>query len=94
MTQLAKTYTVKEWFANKIANEIQRNISMCEVFAVLKETDKAVYAMLNLGYKHKKTMWVPKSVLEERNASTESEGVFIDCTYEEASREFDYAEID
>lgn len=26
-----KSYTVKEWFANKIANEIGRSILMCDV---------------------------------------------------------------
>lgn len=60
-----KSYTVKEWFANKVANEVGANISMCNVFAVLKQTEKAVYAMLNLGTDKRKTMWVPKSVLVE-----------------------------
>lgn len=60
-----KSYTVKEWFANKVANEVGANISMCDVFAVLKQTEKAVYAMLNLGTDNRKTMWVPKSVLIE-----------------------------
>lgn len=48
MTQ-GKAYEVKDWFADKVAQEVGKNISMCEVFAVLKETEKAVYAMLNLG---------------------------------------------
>lgn len=59
-----KSYAVKDWFANKVANEVKRNITMCDVFAILKETDKAVYAMLNLGCDFRKCMWVPKSVLE------------------------------
>ena len=59
-----KSYTVKNWFANKVANEAKKNISMCDVFAILKETEKAVYAMLNLGCDSRKCMWVPKSVLE------------------------------
>lgn len=58
-------YTVKDWFANKVANEVGKNITICEVFAILKETEKAVYAMLNLGCDSRKTMWVPKSVLVE-----------------------------
>lgn len=40
-----KSYTVKDWFANKVANEVKRNISMCDVFAIMKETEKAVYCM-------------------------------------------------
>lgn len=80
-----KTYTVKDWFANKIANEIKMNINMCEVFAVMKETEKAVYAMLNLGCDRKKTMWVPKSVLVEKDGRY---GTLITESYEDASLEF------
>ena len=88
-----KSYTVKEWFANKVANEVKRNITMCDVFAVIKETEKAIYAMLNLGCDMKKTMWVPKSVLIERevgenpSGSYNHETLFIE-DYEEASEAF------
>ena len=44
-----KFLTVKDWFANKVANELGKNITMCDVFAILKETEKAVDAMLNVG---------------------------------------------
>lgn len=67
-----KSYEVKKWFANKVANEVKENISMCEVFAILKQTDKAVYAMLNLGTDKRKTMWVPKSVLVEYEVGEDS----------------------
>lgn len=60
-----KSYSVKDWFTNKVANEVGKNISMCDVFCILKETEKAVYAMLNIGTNSKKTMWIPKSVLIE-----------------------------
>ena len=73
-------YTVKEWFANKIANEVKRNITMCEVFAILKETDKAVYAMLNLGCDFHKTMWLPKSVMiENDNINTIHNDNYDEC---------------
>ena len=49
-------YGVKEWFADKVANEVKMNIKMCDVFAVLKETDKAIYAMLNIGADKRKCM--------------------------------------
>lgn len=81
MTQ-GKAYEVKDWFANKVAQETGRNISMCEVFAVLKETEKAVYAMLNLGANFRLCKWVPKSVLVEleagkqENGTTKSETIF------------------
>lgn len=58
-----RTYTVKEWFADKVANEVGRNITACELFAVIKETEKAVYAMLHIGGTSRKCMWIPKSVL-------------------------------
>lgn len=65
-------YTVKEWFANKIANEVRRNILICEVFCILKETEKAVYAIMNLGTNFSRTMWVPKSVLVENENGHET----------------------
>ena len=61
-------YTVKEWFANKVANEVGRNISMCDVFCILRETEKAVYAVMNLGTNFSRTIWVPKSVLVEKES--------------------------
>lgn len=51
-----KEITVKDWFADKVANELGRNITMCYVFAILKETEKAVYAMLNVGCYQRKTI--------------------------------------
>nr|DAG61214.1 MAG TPA: coagulation factor IX-binding protein [Caudoviricetes sp.] len=83
MKSLEKGYEVKEWFANKVANEIGRNIYSCNVFAILKETPKAVYAMLNLDVNFEKCMWIPKSVLVECGEKT-----ITDCTYEEAREEF------
>lgn len=46
-------------------NEL-RNMGITTVEQVndLEETDKAVYAILNLGCDSRKCMWVPKSVLE------------------------------
>lgn len=36
MTGTGKSYSVKEWFANKIANEIKCNITACDVFAIMR----------------------------------------------------------
>ena len=69
-----KSYEVKDWFADKIAQGLHKNISMCEVFAVLKETEKAVYAMLNLGANFRLCKWVPKSVLVELEAGKQKNG--------------------
>lgn len=86
------SYTVKDWFANKVANEVKKNISMCEVFAIVKETEKAVYAMLNLGTDFHKTMWVPKSVLIENEIGEDANGFFhhetIVADYDEALEAF------
>ena len=69
-----KSYEVKDWFADKVAQEVSKNISMCEVFAILKETEKAVYAMLNLGTNFRLCKWVPKSVLVELEAGKQENG--------------------
>lgn len=71
MERTGKSYTVKDWFADKVANEVRRNISRCDVFCIIKETEKAVYAMLDLGPMFERCMWVPKSVLVEREADDE-----------------------
>ena len=62
--------TVKGWFGNQKANELKRNINAFEVECILKETDKAIYAICYLGFASKykpllRTFWIPKSVLED-----------------------------
>lgn len=71
-----KSYEVKDWFGDKVAQEVKRNISMCDVFAIMKETEKAVYAMLNLGENFRKCMWVPKSVLIENEVGEQANGTY------------------
>ena len=69
-------YEVKDWFADKVANEVKRNINRCSVFAIMKETEKAVYAMLDLGADFRKCMWVPKSVLVEYVPGEQENGFY------------------
>jgi hypothetical protein len=89
-----RLYTVKEWMANKIANEVGRNINMCEVFAVLKETEKAAYVMLNLGYKSRKCTWIPKSaIIDITDEADGAEGIearplIINDNYDEVVEAF------
>ena len=95
MTGTGKSITVKNWFANKIAAEYGSNISMCDVFGILKESDKAVYAVMNLGCRKHKTQWVPKSVLIENQIGEDETGRYHYETkrfesYEEAMQEFTY----
>lgn len=55
---------VKSWFANKVLNEKKVRLSNASLYAILKETDKAVYGMMadsaNFVF-----AWFPKSCLEE-----------------------------
>ena len=78
-------YTVKDWFLNKIANELHRTITSFGIFAILKEADKAVYAMCSISADKSKTMWIPKSVLEETNLG---QAVRYIEDYNEALKEF------
>lgn len=80
-----KSYTVKDWFAKKIAEELGKSTFCTEIFAVIRETDKAVYAMLNLGFMKKKTMWIPKSVIVE---DEKDHGTMICSDYDECSKAF------
>ena len=75
MTGTNTSYTVKEWFGNKVAMEAGKNISMCEVFGIIKESEKAVYAVLNIGSYSRKTMWVPKSVLVANEIGKDGQGM-------------------
>jgi hypothetical protein len=61
---------MKEWFEDKLYKEWNlKFIGTMEVFCKLKETEKAIYAMVYVGYagngtyaRHKCT-WIPKSAL-------------------------------
>ena len=68
------SYTVKDWFANKVAQEVKKNINMCDAFGILKESEKAVYVVLNLGCRSCKTMWVPKSALVSNEIGKDARG--------------------
>lgn len=93
MTGTGTSYTVADWFASKVAQEVKKNIHMCEVFGILKESDKAVYAFLCLGCKSSKTMWVPKSALirydigHDGHGSMHYETMRFD-SYDEAAQAF------
>lgn len=93
-TQKKKSYQVKEWFMNKISEQISFNCIDNNVFNIFKETEKAVYAMVSIAPMKKKTLWIPKSCLEEfeigvNNGSFEyhHETYFIE-NYDEASLRF------
>lgn len=33
-------YEVKDWFTDKVAQEVDHNIHCCRVFSIMKETEK------------------------------------------------------
>ena len=63
-----KELHIKDWFANKLANELRTNLHSTKIFAVLRETEKAYNVML-CEYGRALTCWVPKSCTEERPGS-------------------------
>ena len=82
---------LKDWFERKLHEELGINKFMgIRIFCIIKETEKAVYAMLDCGcnvtgsYIIRRCAWVPKSCIE----SDISEIRVID-NYENAKRAFD-----
>ena len=78
-----KQLYIKEWFANKVANEIKHNLHNAMIFAVLKETAKAYYVMLAIEPHCTRCTWIPKSCTEECSGSVDFHTHF-GLTYEEA----------
>lgn len=89
MLEQGKSYTVTDWFGNKVANELKRNITMCDVFAILKETEKAAYCMLTYDVDKRKCMWVPKSALVKRDVGTQENGSYAHLTL--FTEDYEYA---
>lgn len=92
MERTGKSISVKEWFANKMAQELGRNISRCDVFGIIKESEKAVYALVDLG-SSSKTTWIPKSCLIETEVGHDAQEVmhwdtYRFETYDEARAEY------
>lgn len=77
---------MKDWFANKVANEIRHNLHNTEIFAVLKETVKAYYVMLSIEPGCNRCAWVPKFCIEEHEGSNDFHTRF-GLSYEEAVNE-------
>lgn len=77
---------MKEWFANKVANEIKHNLFNTEIFAVLRETEKALYCMLNVTKGCYRCVWIPKSCVTEHKGSIENH-TWFGLTYEQALEE-------
>lgn len=77
-----KMLSMKEWFANKTCRELRRNLHSADIFAVIRETEKAMYVMLaECGMPI--CIWVPKSCIEEHAGSIDFH-TRTGLTYEEA----------
>ena len=56
---------VSDWFAGKNGIAVENH----RVLAILKETEKAVYAIYGNKFGEKKTLWIPKSLIVEEPAN-------------------------
>jgi len=82
---------VKEWFEKKLVKEgtipTVGSTYIFSIFGIVKESEKAVYAMCLVGTFNdraiKKTIWIPKSVIENLEAAERFE------SYEAAAQAFD-----
>ena len=62
---------IKDWFEAKLAEELGLpRLYFLKIFCGIKETEKAVYAMFNIGhdatgtYARRRCAWIPKSAIE------------------------------
>ena len=81
-----KKMVIKDWFQNKVSKEMGIRVCGFTPVAVSKESEKAyyitmIYCTLNGGW-HQKSMWIPKSCIEESDKVNEVK--FVE-SYEEAS---------
>ena len=81
-----KQLTMKDWFANKAAQAVKHNLHNGDIFAVLKETEKAYYVMLSIEPGCNRCTWVPKSCVEENPGSIDFYTRF-GLSYDEAVKE-------
>lgn len=80
-----KQLVMKEWFANKTCRELRRNLHSADIFAVIRETEKAMYVMLREIGKPI-CVWVPKSCVETVSGSDDFHTIF-NVSYETAAFE-------
>lgn len=81
-----KQLSMKDWFATKVANEIRHNLHTPDIFAVLRETEKAMYVMLAIEPGCTRCTWVPKSCIIETPGSVDFH-TRTSLSYEEAAIE-------
>ena len=82
-----KQLHIKEWFANKLANELRCNLFHTEIFAVLRETEKAYNVLFSTCGDSYRTAWIPKSCTIECPGSIDFHTRF-GLSFGDALREF------
>ena len=85
MLERNKSYEMKEWFANKFAKENGFDIMDGWLVAIMKESEKAVYAMVHICGASRKCTWIPKSCLESYEVGNDGF-----CNHHETVFEEDY----
>lgn len=74
-----KRLVVKDWFHEKKMNELKKDVQSTNVFAILKETEKALQVFVGDPCLFM-TYWCPKSCIEER-PEVEKSGVINNITF-------------
>ena len=70
-----KALVVKDWFHSKKMDEMGfRGVNSSNVFAIIKETEKAYNVMVVGSFKKGATYWVPKSCVEVLEAGEQPDG--------------------
>lgn len=77
MTMTQKAMEVKDWFAAK------NDLGNGQIVAIIKESEKAVYALVWTSFNNRKTTWIPKSCIDTREEQDIMKQTVI-AEYEEA----------
>ncbi len=78
MTMTKKAMEAKDWFAAK------NDLGNGQIVAIIKETEKAIYALVWTSFNNRKTTWIPKSCIESRDEEDVYKQTIIADSYEAA----------
>jgi hypothetical protein len=79
---------VKDWFADKKCKENKRHMNSTNIFAIVKESEKAAYVMVADSNLRSFCFWCPKSQIETRE-DVDTETLPAGKTYDEYKARFD-----
>ncbi len=78
MTMTQKAMEVKDWFAAK------NDLGNGQIVAIIKESEKAVYALVWTSFNNRKTTWIPKSCIDTKEEQDIMKQTIKADSYEEA----------